>query len=412
MNWFCRCAFVVSLTVLLVACGSDRAGQSPIADGESPGDRSLPAGEQSRRVELSDEALAQLQLVTEVAEERRIPRVLRTSGRVTMNDNRTWRVGAVTDGRVVEINRNVGETVREGDLLARMFSHEIHEARAEYARAKSELARLASRRTYLQTLRDRFSRLHEMKAASLQQVQQAESELQDHEGEIRNAETELERTRFHLEEYLAVQLETDGMIRVAGFPEGDLLPIRAPASGMVVERTVTPGTVVQPASDLFVISDLQNVWMIAAVQQQDLSLVRMGMPVAVDVQAYPETKFSGRVGWIGSELDAATRTVSVRVELPNTGLRLRPEMYATAEIALDDSDSGIFVRQEALQELHGQAVVFLELSPGNYAVQPVDTGQATGAQRRILAGLRGGERVVVEGSFLLKSKLLEASLVE
>ncbi len=402
--------FILALALLLAGCANEAAIEPEAA---SQSDPEVPSsGEEGRIVQLSAAALQQITVVSERVEVRRIPRVLRSAGRVTMNENRTWRVGAATDGRIVDIARNVGDHVREGDLLARMFSHEIHEARAEYARAKSEISRLQSRRTYLKTLYDRASRLYELKAASLQQLQQAQSELQDMEAELRNAETELERTRFHLEEYLRVKLEPNGDLRVASYPESDLLPIRAPASGTIIERNITPGTVVEPAGNLFVISDLQNVWMIAAVQQQDLSLVRMGAPVTVQVQAFPGGSVQGRVGWIGSELDAATRTVSVRVELPNAQMRLRPEMYATAEIALADSDEGLFVQQEALQELHGQSVVFVELEPGRYVVRPLEIGPAVDGQRRVLSGLTPGDQVVVEGSFLLKSKLLEASLAD
>ncbi|MCU0229012.1 MAG: efflux RND transporter periplasmic adaptor subunit [Bryobacterales bacterium] len=394
--------------VFLASCGSQPDAPSAPAPVSSP----AAAAEDARLVELTPEALRQISILAEVAQPRRLSRVLSTAGRITMNENRTWRVGAVTDGRIVDIARNVGDTVREGELLARMFSHEIHEARAEFARAKSELARLQSRRTFLQTSRDRAQRLYALKAASLQQVQQAEAELLDQEGEIRNAETELERTRFHLEEYLRVKLESNNSVRVAGFPESDLLPIRSPASGAIIERTVTPGTVVQPATTLFVVSDLRNVWMIAAVQQQDLSLVRMDAPVQVRIQAYPETAFAGRVRWIGSELDPSTRTVNVRVELPNPALHLRPEMYASADIALADSEEGLFLPQQAIQELNGQAVVFVELDAGRYAVRPLQSGPAMDGKRRVLSGLSAGDRVVVEGSFLLKSKLLEASLAD
>lgn len=399
--------------IWLAGCGSPTAppsGRTP-ASAQS-GEATNAAEDAVRVVELSEAALQQVSVRTETMEARRIPRVLRAAGRVTMNENRTWRVGAATDGRVVEVTRNVGDAVKEGEALARMFSHDIHEARAEYARARTELTRLQSRRAYLQTLRDRVSRLHGLKAASLQQLQEAESELRNAEGEIGNAETELERTRFHLEEYLRVELEPKGARRISGYAEGDLIPILAPASGTIVERTVTPGTVVQPATDLFVISDMSKVWLIAAVQQQDLALVRMGMPVSVNVPAYPESLFKGRVAWIGSELDAATRTVSVRVELPNEGFRLRPEMYATAEIALEDSGSGYFVKQEALQEINGQAVVFVEIGEGRFAARPVETGPEVDGLRQIQAGIREGDRVVFDGTFLLKSKLLESSLAD
>jgi len=402
-----------ALAGLLAGCGSTPKAETK-ETGAAPrqAENAASTPKPARTVELSESALAQINIHAVELRSRRVPRVLRTSGRVTMNDNRTWRVGAATDGRVVDIARNVGDTVKAGAQLARIFSHDIHEARAEYARAKSELQRLQNRRDYLRTMRDRTRRLYELKAASLQQLQEAEMELKNAEGEIGNGETELERTRFHLVEYLRVDLNHKDTARIDGYEVSDLIPVFAPASGIIVERNVTPGTVVQSATDLFVISDMSTVWLIAAVQQQDLSLINIGMPVRVVVPSYPDSAFNGRVSWVGSELDPATRTVSVRVELPNPGFRLRPEMYATAEISLDDTAEGLFVNQEALQEIGGQMVLFVEKSPGHFEVRSVSLGQELDGQRQILSGVRVGDRVVADGSFLLKSKLLESSLAE
>lgn len=373
------------------------------------------AGEDAERViHLTPEALAKAHIVWEEVSPRSIPQTLHAPGRITVNENRVWRVGTITEGVVVEMNANVDDPVRQGQVLARLQSHAVHDGRADYAEAKNNLATLQTRRTFLIAQAARAKRLLDLKAASEQQVQQADSELRDVEGLIANAKSELERHRIHLEDFLHVppQQTAGAGERIAGHQIRDLIPITAPAAGTVIARPVAPGSVVQAGQGVFVISDLSSVWMIAEVQQQHLAALREGMPVSIRTQAFPAEIFSARISRIGSELNAATRTISVRIEVPNRGLRLRPEMYADAEIAVGGSEEGIFLNQGAIQDLHGQSVVFVKTGDNSFTLRAVETGAALDGMRRVVAGVNAGEQVVVDGSFLLKSKLLEASLVE
>jgi cobalt-zinc-cadmium efflux system membrane fusion protein len=177
-------------------------------------------------------------------------------------------------------------------------------------------------------------------------------------------------------------------------------------------RNVTQGTVVQPAGELFVLSDLSTLWMIAALNEEFLARVREGMPVSVYVQAYPNRPFRGRIGQLGEELDATTRTVRVRVDVPNERGLLKPEMYATAEIELGGTERALFVPQEALQEVNGQTVVFVRRHAERFEVRPVQPGRTLGSAVEIAGGIQAGDAVVTRGTFLIKSQLLKSSLEE
>jgi cobalt-zinc-cadmium efflux system membrane fusion protein len=175
---------------------------------------------------------------------------------------------------------------------------------------------------------------------------------------------------------------------------------------------VTPGTVVSPASEMFTIADLSMLWAIAEVNEEHLSKLREGMPVRISVQAYVDRSFAGRIGKLGETLDPATRTVRVRVEVPNRLGLLKPEMYASAEIKMGGTDSGLFVPAEASQEVRGQTVVFVRKSPSEFEVRPVRLGLPVGGAVQVLSGLRDGEAVVSLGSFILKSEFLKSTLAE
>lgn len=406
-----------ALALFALSCGkAPDAGRSGNAASSPP-----PAAEDSGEgdglesvVRLTPEALAKARLVWEAATSHSIPQTLRASGRITIDESRVWRVGAVSDGLLVEMNAHVDDTVRQGQVIARLRSRAVNDGRADYAEAKNTLATLETRRAFLLTQAARTKRLLDLKAASEQQLQQAESDVRDVEGQIANAKAELERQRIHLEEFLHVQPQPAGAAgrNTAGYRTEDLVPIASPVSGTVIERPASLGTIVPMAQTVYVISDLSNLWMIAEVQQQHLASLREGMAVAIRTQAFPEETFPARIARIGSELNPVTRTISVRIEVRNRGLRLRPEMYADAEIAMGGTETGIFVKQEAIQDLNGQSVVFVKTGDGTFTLRNVETGVARDGMRLIVSGVREGEQVVVAGGFLLKSKLLEASLTE
>jgi membrane fusion protein, heavy metal efflux system len=394
------------LCALLFATGCSR--NAPPAQ---PAAQSAPQRAASREVMLDSQGQREAGIVIETAAVRSLPQNLEATGRITVNENRTWRIGSITEGRIIRVLANAGDTVKEGQILARMHSHDIHESRATYRMAVAEVARLKAAESYSLRARDRARRLLELKAASLEQVERAETELRNAQTATENAEVELDRARRHLVEFLEISPDEPKDHR-SGLEEtdDDLIPIKAPAAGTLLSRSVTTGTVVTTSGDLFLVSDLSVLWMIAAVNEEYLAKLREGMPVRISVMAYPGHAFEGKITKLGEELDPTTRAVQVRVELPNSNGLLKPEMYATAEILLDRSKPALFVPQPAIQEVNGASSVFVAKGDDRFEARTVRMGRSLGDETEILGGLQPGERIVTAGSYVLKSQLLKSSM--
>lgn len=395
---------LLSLLLLLAGC-SQVPHQEPVSAPQTAQTKDVPL-----EAVFEGDALAQARLEIVEVTRRTIPVTIHASGRLTTNEVTTWRVGAITDGRVIEASAKVGDRVAKGQLLARLFSHDIHEARAEYSRALAEFSKVKAQLDYASRQRDRALRLHEMKAASLEQVEHAESEFKSAQGTVAAAEIEVNRTRDHLTNYLEIPITPPGSS--ARESSEDLIPVHSPASGIVLSRLITPGAVVAANSDLFIVSDLSTLWAIAAVQEEHLSRLRPGMPARVEVQAYPNRHFPGRVLKIDEKLDPETRTVSVRIEVPNRGELLKPEMYSTIELDAGVSAEALFVPQVAVQDLNGKPTVFVEVGKGRFSPRQVSAGHPMGGLLEIASGLNPSDRVVARGAFIVKSQLLKASIGE
>lgn len=400
----------LAAALLLILTGCNRTSETS-ASAAARNEASAQTAPGEVRFDL--EAQQRQGIAVEVIELRSFPETLRVTGRITLNENRTWRVGAVTEGRVVKILVNVGDRVAEGQVLARLHAHDVHEHRAVYRRAKMELARLRGVETYARRVRDRTKRLLDLRAASIEQLDHAETELRNAQTAVKQAEVELERARIHLEEFLGVpaeEPEQHGPGRHDG--DEDLVPVLAPAPGVLLQRNVTQGTVVQQSSELFTISDTGSLWMIASVPEDRLGRLRVGMTARVNVQAYPGRDFTGRVTRLDEELDPATRTVKARVELPNPHGMLKPEMYAVAEIEMPASRPALLIPEMALQEIGGALSVFVQTGPETFRATPVEIGSRQSGRVEVISGLRAGDRVVTNGGFLLKSHMMRGALEE
>jgi cobalt-zinc-cadmium efflux system membrane fusion protein len=382
--------------VLTSACGG---GTTPATESAAPVTRT--------EVVLSPAAQQEGQIETQLSKATTEPEMLRVSGRIALADNRTWRVGIRTDGLVVGVYTGVGDYVREGQVLARYHADEVRDSRAKYHAAQAELARAQAGAALAQRNLDRAGTLLELKAASQQQVDQARQDAVAAQTEVRTAQTEVDRLKDLLEDDLRVPAEPK-----PGDETADQVPIRAPASGYVLEKNVTLGKAIDTMDDTFVIGDLSEVWMLASVRQDQLGGLRVGQRAYVTVAGVAAQRVEGRIANLGQALDPQTRTMQVRIVLRNSGNQLRPEMLATAEIPAGPPKETVLVSSDALQQVDGQDVVFVRTAPDRFAVRPVQIGETHNGETPIVQGIKGGEQVVVKGSFVLKSQLLRASLEE
>jgi membrane fusion protein, heavy metal efflux system len=323
-------------------------------------------------------------------------------GRLTFSEDRTWHVGAIASGRIEAISARVGDSVTAGQILGRIHSHEVHEARAGYQEAVVELQRAESIELLAKERRDRAQKLLDLKAGSRQDLESAEAELRNAQAAIQKARSEVEKERAHLDIF-QVPFEDPG-------PDNEMaddIPVSAPAPGLVFDRKVTVGSVVNSGDELFAIADATSLWMIAAANETDLSMLHEGQPVQIEARAYPGRNFPGRILKLGEQLDPETRTLQARILVPNPGGLLKPEMYATATLRESGRHAALFVPEDSVQQINGVDVVFVRRAGDEFEARTVKTGSHAGGETEILQGLAANEVVVVKGGFLLKSQLLK-----
>jgi membrane fusion protein, heavy metal efflux system len=335
------------------------------------------------------------------------PDMLRFPGKIVLPDNESWQVGVLTTGRIERVYANLGDYVHKGQVLARMHSHDVHEARAAYAMAVAEKSRLQSAESLAQINFDRMQRLYALRAASVEQTEQARQELVNAKTALENGQTDVVRSKTHLEENLGISADLPAN---ANDETAELIPIVAPASGYVLQKNVTPGTTVAPATDLFVLGDPKHLWMLASVGQEFLTQLKIGQSAWVTLPGVAGHRFAGRISNLGQEFDPTTRRLQVRIDIEHTGGILRPEMLATAEIAAGETHRLIVVAPEAVQQVNGQDVVFVRSAADRFTPRPVRLGSGVNGKVALAEGVHPGEEVVTQGSFLLKSQLLKASM--
>lgn len=398
---------VVSIFVSMMAfCSCESKNTHAAAPETASADPRSEALENGTKREATVVVLDKTQLqkghvIVEFVRTQEIVSTLTIPGRLTFSEDQTWHVGAIANGKIENISARVGDSVKANQILGRLHSHEVHEARAGYQQAQTELERARSAQGYAKQRRDRAQRLLELRAGSRQDLETAEADLRNAQAAIEKAQSEVEKERAHLEIF---------QLPIEGTDEEDDIPIPAPAAGLVLERKATVGSVVNSGDELFVITDISSVWMIAAANEVDLSKLHPGQPVRIQVRAYPDREFAARILKLGEELDPATRTLQIRIAVPNPHGLLKPEMYATASVHQFGKRSALVIPEEAIQEIDGVPTVFVQDSENEFRARTVEPGQHTDGGVEIVEGLKRGDAVVVKGGFALKSQMLKTMI--
>ena len=190
------------------------------------------------------------------------------------------------------------------------------------------------------------------------------------------------------------------------------MPVRSPIGGIITEKHAIVGELSDPSKSLYTVADLSTVWVLVDIHEKDLAKVHKGQAAIVTVGAFPDLKFRGRSNHIADVVDEATRTVKARVAVANPGRKLKPEMFATVELALPaDAAAVLSVPEDALQDVDGNKVLFVVDDKGvEFKPRKVEPGRTAGGMVEIVSGLKEGERYAIKGSFILKSELKKGEL--
>jgi cobalt-zinc-cadmium efflux system membrane fusion protein len=401
--------------VALLSAGCGIPSKEPEAEAPMPakGDAAIAESgehhedEMPETVKLGSAAIAEAGLQTWVVQRVDLEHLLVLNATVEHDENRLLHVAANVQGRVAAIPVDLGARVERGAPLIVVESVPLGRAREEYLR---ELAALrVADRAY-----QRARRLVEGKAIS-------EGEFQAREGEYltRKAASQAAERALHLygepdDEIARLRQATE----TDGGPSGDppRLTLRAPFAGRVIDRKVTPGALFEALQPLMTVADLSRVWVFLQAYEKDLALVSEGLAVTIRSEAYPQDTFTGRVDFVGSVVDEQTRTIRVRATVENRAEKLRPGMFVKAQVDVPKSEAEartiLAVPQTALQTLEGRTTLFVRLKPGVFGRRFVETGHSFEGFTEVLAGIKTGDVVVTEGSFVLKSEFAKTSLAE
>ncbi|MFP5286108.1 MAG: efflux RND transporter periplasmic adaptor subunit [Thermoanaerobaculia bacterium] len=383
----------IALLLLLAGCGGgemeksgdphehEEAGGEAHEKGEHAGEEPM-AEEEEGVLALDPEVLRDLKLTTFPAELRPGGEGATAPGELKVDERAYAEVGTPIPARVVRLVAEPGQWVRRGQVLAELQSAELGRARADHAAAlaRADLARKTV---------ERKRGLAEERIVSRGELQRTEAEAAEAEAEVRAAAAAL------------------AALGVSGGGSGDLsrFSLPSPISGTILERRTVQGQSADPSQPLFRIADLGRLWLVVQTPERDAVRIREGAAAEITLAALPGVKLRGTVDWVGREVDPHSRTIPVRIVLPNEGGRLKPGMFATAWISTGgEGENVVAVPATALQRMDDQWVVFLPQGQGRFEVRPVERGRDLGDEVAVLSGLKPGEKVVDEGAFILRAE--------
>ena len=191
---------------------------------------------------------------------------------------------------------------------------------------------------------------------------------------------------------------------------GKALEIKAPIDGLITERNQGVGELVEKTGAIYVISDPTDLWVLAEIKERDLAAVKVGQDASFTVLAYPENIFKGKVVRLGNKVEDQSRTVEARIEVNNADGRLKPGMFADVEIVTTVTKDVLVISDKALQSVEDGQIVFVALGEGKFEKRVVKLGMEQHGRVQVLEGVKAGEKVVTDGSFILKSEMLKSEM--
>jgi RND family efflux transporter MFP subunit len=317
------------------------------------------------------------------------------TGVVQPNAYRETPVVSLVGGIVRSVSAELGQSVRRGQAVAVVFSNELADAQSRYLAA---LANLDEHHKHHQ----RTMRLVEIGAASREELEMAATKLRSDEAEVASL-----RQRLIL---LGLSPQRVSQLRSSSQVSSEVT-LPSPVSGTVTSRTVNPGEVVEANKELMRVTDLSSVWVVGQVYEKDLARIRVESGASITSDAYPGRVFRGQVSYVDPKLDPATRTAQVRIELANTGQALKIGMYVNVAFAtLGGSEATTpVVPVAAVQNINNQQVVFMATNePNVFVMRPVRLGPDSNGLYPVMEGLSVGDRIVTEGSFMLRAEWLKS----
>lgn len=407
-------------------------------EGEEAGHKDEHGHEEKEgQVEVTKDQLKGLDLKTITVSENSIPKYLKTSGEIEENENFTTHVNSRLSGRVTLINKSVGEYVKKGQILALVESKEIANIQSELLENQSKIsflqtelknrdkvtnASVSQQQKYIDFLKQTYDRQlklfkddisprknveeadKNLKTAILEKEKirlEAETGKQQLRGEINTLNIQSERITKELQLYNFSSAQIQQLITNRKLNTS--ITIFSPASGLISQRHISLGEVVDTEKEIFTIIDPSSVWVFANVYEKDLGLIEMGQPAYFVTRGLTKSRYNAVVNYVTPQVSDETRTTKVRLTVSDNTNVLRKGMFADVFINIGKGNPAITVPKESIQRVENKEVVYVKKDETVYQATPIITGLSDDKSVEVKSGLKKGEKVVTKGSFTLKA---------
>jgi len=368
-------------------------------------DKSADPAPPSDVVQISPEAQRDVGIAVEPAALRSLQNILSATGTVTEDPGRVAHIRPLARGLVDKIYARLGDRVSSGDPLIEYDNVELGLAVGEFLNAQAELQRSLTDLEVKKKILERSKAMLQEGAVAQTTYDLREAECKDAEAVAAGARATAEKIEEQIHRYGWTDQDLANLPSKKGHNIVHSV-LKAPFSGVITSYHVAEGETVEPSTELLAITDISALWVLADVYEKDLSHIGSGKAVRVRVASYPGKVFEGKITYVADAIDPKSRTAKVRCLVQNKGGLLKLEMFATIEIPVGQTSPVLAVPDSSIQQIDGQPVVFVRKSETEFQKREVRTGLASQGYTEIKSGLKPGEAVASQGSFVLKTAFL------
>lgn len=361
---------------------------SKIAEANPHGHTDEHGHSEENIIPLSSDQIKDLGIQTKIAGPGQLSVTISTRGKIILHPDRLAHILPKISGVAKEALKNIGNHVKEGEILAVLESREMADIKASYLAAKEKESLALS-------LLDREKRLHEKKVSAEQDYLNAKSAYQEAKINVQLAEQKLHAFGIDDEEIKGLSNEHNPNLRI--------YDIRSPVDGIIIARHITKGEFIENTTTIYEVADLSTIWIEIGIYPKDLVRVKEGQ--MVDISRPIDGKISqAKIIYLSPIIQDETITAKAVAEMENSSGNWRPGSFVKVNIATENSYAPIVVPKEAIQEIEGKEFVFVRI-PEGFEKRQAQIGVGDNENAEILSGLSAGEEYASSKTFLLKADL-------